>query len=40
MLDRDWWFILRHDMRPKHHFWNNNVVIPNDEDNKGDGNKE
>ena len=40
VLDRDWWFILRHDPRSKHIFVNNNVVMPNDEDNQGDGNEE
>ena len=40
MLDPDWWFVLRCDPRSKHLFDNNSVVIPNDEDNKGDGNEE
>ena len=31
VLDRDWWFILRHDSISKHIFDNNNVVIPNHE---------
>ena len=40
VLDQGWWFILRHDSRSKHLFENNNVVMPNDEDNQGDGNEE
>ena len=39
VLDRDCWFVLRHDPRSKHLFENNNVVMSNDEDNQGDGNK-
>jgi hypothetical protein len=33
VLDRDWWFILRHDLRSKHIFENNNVIMPSKEDN-------
>ena len=40
VLDWDWWFALRHDPISKHLFDNNSVVMPNDEDNKGDGNEE
>jgi hypothetical protein len=40
VLDGDWWFILRHDLRSKHIFENNNVIIPSKEDNHSDGNKE
>ena len=40
VLDRDWWFVLRHDSRSKHIFENNSVVMRNDEDNQGDGNEE
>ena len=35
--DRDWWFVLRHDLRSKHIFENNSVIMPNElEDNEGD----
>ena len=40
VLDRDWWFVLRHDPRSKYLFDNKSFVIPNDEDNHGDGNEE
>jgi hypothetical protein len=40
VLDGDWWFILGHDLRSKHLFENNNVIIPSEEDNESDGNKE
>ena len=40
VLDQDWWFVLRHDLRSKHLFDNNNVVMRIDKDNKGDGNEE
>lgn len=40
VLNMDWWFILRHDQRSKHCFENNNVIIPSEEDNQGDGNEE
>jgi hypothetical protein len=33
MFDGDWWFVLRHDSRSKHHFENKNVIIPSEEDN-------
>ena len=39
VLDRDWCFVLRHDLRYKHLFDNNSVVMSNDEDNQGDGNE-
>ena len=28
VLDKDWWFILRHDPRSKHIFENNNFIVP------------
>ena len=40
VLDRDSWFVLRHDPRSKHLFENNNVIMPSVEDNHGDGNGE
>ena len=40
VLDQYWWFVLRHDPSSKHVFENNNVVMSNDEDNQGYGNKE
>ena len=40
VLDRDWWFVLRHDPRPKHIFEYNNVIIPSKEDNEGDESRE
>ena len=37
VLDRDWWFVLRHDPRSKHIFENNSVIMPSElEDNEGD----
>ena len=37
MLDRDWWFVLRHAPRSKHIFENNSVIMPCElEDNEGD----
>ena len=37
VLDRDWWFVLRHDPRSKHIFENNSVIMPIElEDNEGD----
>lgn len=33
VLYQDWWFVLRHDPRYKQLFYNNNVVMPNYEDN-------
>ena len=38
VLDRYWWFILRHDPRSKHVFKNKNVIMPIEEDNEHDGN--
>jgi len=40
VLDKDWWFVLRHDPRSKHLFENNNVIMPNEEDNLGEGNEQ
>jgi len=40
VLDRDWWFILRHDTRYKHVYENNNSLIPIEEDNEGYDNQE
>jgi hypothetical protein len=39
LLDGDWWFVMRHDPRSKHHFENTNVIITREEDNQGDDNK-
>ena len=39
VLDRDWWFVLRHDPTSKHLFENNSVIMPSEEDNLGDGNE-
>ena len=39
VLDQEWWFVLRHDPRSKHLFENNNVIMPRNEDNQGDGNE-
>jgi hypothetical protein len=39
VLERDWWFILRHNMRSKHVFENDIVIIPIEEDNQGDNNE-
>ena len=39
VLDRDWWSILRHNLRSKIIFENNNVIIPSEEDLLGDGNE-
>ena len=37
VLDRDWWFVLRHDPRSKHIFEKNSVIMPSElEDNEGD----
>ena len=36
VLDRDWWFILRHNCRSKHIFENNGAIMPREEDNQGD----
>ena len=40
VLDQNWWFVLKHDPRSKHFFENNNVAMPNNEDNQGDSNEE
>ena len=40
VLNKDWRFIWRHDPRFKHLYEKNNVVMPNDDDNQGDGNEE
>ena len=40
VLDRDWWFILRHKARYKHVFENNNVSTPIEENIVGDGKRE
>ena len=40
VLDKDWWFILKHDPRLKHIFKNNDIIIPNEEDSQGDCNEE
>lgn len=37
VLDRVWWFVLRHEPRSKHIFENNSVIMPSKlEDNEGD----
>jgi hypothetical protein len=38
VLDRDWWFVLRHDPTSKHIFENNSVIMPSEEDKQGDDN--
>jgi len=38
VLDGDWLFVLIHVMRSKHCFEKNNVTMPSEEDNQGDGN--
>ena len=40
VLDRDWWFVLRHYPSSKHIFENNSVIMPSEEDNEGDDNRE
>ena len=40
VLVRDRWFVLKHDSRSKHLSENNNVIIPNQEDNQGDGDED
>jgi hypothetical protein len=40
VLDMNWWFVLRHNPRSKHIFENNNVIMPSEEDNEGDDNRE
>jgi hypothetical protein len=40
VLDGDWWFVLRHNLRSKRIFEKNNVIMPREGDNQGDGNKE
>ena len=41
VLDRDWWFVLRHNPRSKHVSENNSVIMPSgEEDNQGDENGE
>jgi hypothetical protein len=39
VLDMYSWFILRHDLRSKHIFEKNNVIMSSEEDNQGEGNK-
>ena len=39
VLDRDSWFVLRHNPRSKHSFENNYVIMPSEKDNLGDGNE-
>ena len=37
VLDKGWWFVLRHDPKSKHIFENNSVIMPSEmEDNEGD----
>jgi hypothetical protein len=40
VLDRNSWFVLRHNPISKHIFENNNVIMLSEEDNEGDDNKE
>jgi hypothetical protein len=40
LLNEDWRFILRHDLRYKHIFENNIVTMTSEEDNPGDGNED
>jgi hypothetical protein len=40
MLNQDWWFILRHDLRLKCMFEKNNFIMSSEEDNRHDGNEE
>ena len=40
VLDRDWWFVLKHDPISKHIFENNNVIMQGEQDNQGDDNGE
>ena len=40
VLDRDCWFVLRHNPTSKHIFKNNNFIMPSEEDNQGNGNGE
>ena len=41
VLDRDCWFVLRHNPRSKHIFENISVIMPTKEDNQsGDDNEE
>ena len=39
VMDRDWWFILGHNLRSKNIF-ENNIIIPSEEDNQGNGNED
>jgi hypothetical protein len=39
VLDRKWWFVLRHGLTSQHVFENNNAIMPSKEYNSGDGNK-
>jgi hypothetical protein len=40
VLDKDWWFVLRHNPRTKHISYNNNVIMSREEHNEGDDNRE
>jgi hypothetical protein len=40
VLDGDWWYVLRHDLRSKYLFENNNVTIPSKGDNQGNDNED
>ena len=40
VFDGDWWFVLRHDPIFKHIFYKDNVTMPSEEDNQGDGKKD
>jgi hypothetical protein len=40
VLDKDWWFTVRHDTRSKYSFENNNIInMSSEKDNQGDGNE-
>jgi hypothetical protein len=38
VLDRDWWFLLRHGPRLKYIFKKNNAIMPSEENNQSDDN--
>jgi hypothetical protein len=39
VLDRDWWFVLRHNPSSKHIF-ENNFIMPSEEANQANENRE
>jgi hypothetical protein len=40
VLDGDWWFVLRNDLRSKNVFDNNNVTMSSEEVSQGDDNED